>query len=194
MNNWPQHHKALCVGGMIGLALLALSLLGPALVVAAPLMLPPRPTPMPPSAALPAGGAIVLQVQGDLAAWPALWTLVEWQDEQGAWHPVEGWIGPLDTVTATGGEKGWGVPPDYFGQGPFRWAVYQQQGGDRLAESAVFSLPGQSGETTTVTVMLTPALLPASGGGWPMALWIGPGLVLLASGLLLRRCWATRCH
>ncbi len=193
MNHCLPDYKSLRFGGLMALGLLALSLLGPALVLAAPALLPPRPTPMPPAAALPAGGAIVLQVQGDLAAWPALWTLVEWQDEQGTWHPVEGWIGPLDTVTAAGGEKGWGIPPEHFGQGPFRWAVYGQQGGDRLAQSAAFLLPGQPGETTTVTVMLTPALLPATGGGWPLAWWVGPGLVLLASGLLLRRRASGEC-
>jgi len=189
MNHCRRNHTVLRLGGMIAVALLALSWLRPAL--AAPLLLPPRPTPMPPSAALPAGGAIVLQVQGDLAAWPALWTLVEWEDEQGAWHPVEGWVGPLDTVTATGGEKGWGIPPEHFGQGPFRWVIYTRQGGDRLVQSAAFLLPGQPGETTVVTMAVVAALLPASGGKMPGALWVGPGLVLLAGALLLRRRRAT---
>lgn len=189
MNHCRHNHTVLRIGGMIAVALLALSWLGPAL--AAPLLLPPRPTPMPPSATLPAGGAIVLQVQGDLAAWPALWTLVEWEDEHGAWHPVEGWVGPLDTVTATGGEKGWGIPPEYFGQGPFRWVIYTRQGGDRLMQSAAFLLPGQPGETTVVTMAVVAALLPASGGKMPGALWVGPGLVLLAGALLLRRRGAT---
>lgn len=186
MNHCLPDYKSLRLGGLMALGLLALSLLGPGLILAAPALLPPRPTPMPPAAALPAGGAIMLQVQGDVTAWPSLWTQVEWRDEAGAWYPVEGWVGPLDKTTASGGEKGWGVPPDHFGLGPFRWVLYERQGGERLMESTAFWLPGQARETVTVTVALNPPLLPATGGGW-LALGVGPGLVLLAGGLLLRR-------
>lgn len=158
----------------IGLVWLALSLLGSADLLAAPMALPPRPTPLPslpPTAVLSAVGRIVLEGEGDLSAWPELWTGVEWQDGEGAWHPVEGWFGPLDTVTATGGEKVWSVLPDHFGQGPFRWVLYAQRDGRRLVESAAFELPGQAQETVRVQVALMPPLLPTSGrigaiGGW----------------------------
>lgn len=170
--------------GMVGLLL---SLLGPGTLLAAPVALPPRPTPMPPAAALPAGGAIRLQVQGNMNAWPALWTAVEWRDEAGTWYPVEGWVGPLDTVTGTGGEKGWGVPPEHFGQGPFRWVVYERQGGEVLMASTAFWLPGQAREMVTVVMALNLPLLPVSGSEGRVALWSGPALMALAGGLLLHR-------
>lgn len=143
----------------IGLVWLALSLLGPADLLAEPMALPPRPTPLPPpTAVVPAMGHIVLEVEGDLGAWPELWTGVEWQDGEEAWHPVEGWRGSLDVVTATGGEKVWSVLPDHFGQGPFRWVLYARRSGGRLAESAAFCLPRQAQETVTVRMTLMPGL------------------------------------
>lgn len=110
--------------------------------------LPPRPVP---PLATPApklsAGAIELHVT---AAQTGLWTVVQWQDNLGDWHDVEGWQGTLDE----GDVKVWWVARADLGKGPFRWLV--TQGGELVATSEAFYLPGSAGETTRVSVSLAP--------------------------------------
>lgn len=83
----------------------------------------------------PAGGAITLHAY---PVEPEFWTVVQWQDVQGGWHDVEGWQRTFDQEN----QVAWWVAPGDLGKGPFRWAVYQSQGGQLLATSDPFYLPG----------------------------------------------------
>jgi hypothetical protein len=79
-----------------------------------------------------------------------LWTIVQWQDKPGAWHDVTGWQGDLDV----GYKKVWWVALADFDKGPFRWVIYQGQGGKMLATSEPFYLPHIANETILVEVTL----------------------------------------
>lgn len=77
-------------------------------------------------------------------------TIVQWQDKQGKWHNVDGWqqhAVPNQIVR-------WSVYPRDFGTGPFRWAVYSENGagGQLLATSVSFNLPCCYGNTLRVGV------------------------------------------
>jgi hypothetical protein len=153
----------------IGCALLVIATL-PAWVQAQPNDLPPRPvTPTPYPHEKPGTGA---GSAGQAGAWielhchlpaqslsiygPELWTAVQWQDTGGGWHGVEGWRGTLDEVVSGVGKKVWWVAERDFGTGPFRWSVRHGYGGELLAVSESFTLPGAAGETARVDVLLTP--------------------------------------
>ncbi|MFQ5614406.1 MAG: hypothetical protein ACE5H9_19970 [Anaerolineae bacterium] len=115
--------------------------------------LPPRNTitPTPPPGdddGPPLGAYIELSVPGAPAG---VWTGVQWQDANGDWQIVEGWQGTLDS-----GGKRWWVAPKDFATGPFRWTVFQGQGGPVLGSSQPFNLPGEAQTTTQVTVLLSP--------------------------------------
>jgi hypothetical protein len=119
-----------------------------------PTELPPRPpdaTPVPPSDDdeddEPIGAHIELHVEG---ASPHVWTVVQWQDSAGGWHDVEGWRGNFDE----GNRKVWWVAWADFGTGPFRWVVYQTEGGTLLATSESFMLPQSAAEWMTIQVSL----------------------------------------
>jgi len=76
------------------------------------------------------------------------WIAVQWGDGLGNWMTVPGWEGAADTVDATTGQlsKVWTVFPANYGQGPFRWAVFDKQGGTLVAFSAAFTLPITDGQ------------------------------------------------
>jgi hypothetical protein len=101
----------------------------------------------------PVGAYIVLYVPsapaGLLGAPDGAWTLVQWQDEAGNWHDVDGWQGTLDD----GGQRSWWLAADLFGKGPFRWLVYRGADGDRpIATSEAFFLPDSPGAKLQVKV------------------------------------------
>jgi hypothetical protein len=157
----------------VACALLVIAAL-PAWVQAEGYDLPPRPptaTPIPPEkpgngarSSEHAGAWIQLHfqppAQSPSLSWPELWTAVQWQDTGGRWHEVEGWRGTLDDAAndaANGvGSKVWWVAKRDLGTGPFRWIVRHEYGGDLLAGSESFYLPGTAGETLQVEVLLTP--------------------------------------
>ena len=161
--------KLIIVSSMV-CTLLALGLVvGPGLT--APSDLPPRPTPPTPTAEpIPApvvnGGKIILQTLfGDDWSstgmdWQDLYTVVQWQDEWGSWHDVNGWRGTLDKVYTSSdqvkGMKTWWVPSELLGDGLFRWQVYTSQHGGMLAQSTEFDLPELVGHSVIVKVELTP--------------------------------------
>ena len=91
---------------------------------------------------------IELHVSG---ATEGVWTAVQWQDSQGAWHNVENWQGPPDG----GGKIRWWVAEKDFGSGPFRWAVLAGPDGGALAASEPFHLPGP-GQSLRVGVSVDP--------------------------------------
>ena len=144
---------------IVGVSFLSL-LASPSLSIqAAPPLptLPPRATPTPTATPdttkrrdeKPVGASVMLQVQSPQSG---LWTIVQWQDNTGTWHDVEGWQGALDG----GNTKVWWVAEADFGKGPFRWVVYQNKGGKLLSESASFSLPDKANKTVQVEVTLKP--------------------------------------
>lgn len=109
--------------------------------------LPPRPT----ATAVPAqnpkikGAQIILQIEGELSS--EIWTIVQWQDAQNAWHDVSGWQGTLDADN----QKTWWVGEEHLGAGPFRWMVH----GDNFTElSDDFFLPDHASEKLVVIVTL----------------------------------------
>lgn len=158
----------ICVVVMIGSAgvLLLVALApGPALA------LPPRPTAQPTATPTPQPTPVMapLELRVEFPPdwpwasvhWQDLWTVVQWQDAQGAWHDVEGWQGTLDDVVsgeagAIMGCKGWWVAQADLGKGPFRWVVAQGKDRPALATSALFNLPGADGVGVTVQVTLVP--------------------------------------
>lgn len=163
---------------------LAIIVLVPSLVRAAPATLPPRPIAQPtaelpdrpnPEASpdavpvsLPTGGLIRLQLQlpsetlARVGSWQSLWTVVQWQDAEGSWHDVEGWQGTFDDFRAettqgiARGQKLWWVAPADLGTGPFRWLVQQEPDDEQLAVSAPFHLPDAGGTLLPVEIAITP--------------------------------------
>ena len=121
---------------------------------------PPAPRLRPVEDQAPGGASIELRARlapGFSATSAAkLWTVVQWQDSAGRWHAVEGWQGTPDQVAGDMATKTWWLPASLFGQGPFRWAVLDTLGGQRLGTSAEFSLPSQAGEEAVIEVTLTP--------------------------------------
>jgi hypothetical protein len=122
--------------------------------------LPPRPTPaITPTATLTPSPkpprpqpAPLLLSHIRLTVTPAqggLWTVVEWQGGDGAWHVVDGWQG-----TVQAGSKRWAVFERNFGEGPYRWVVYAAPGGVLLGVSAPFALPRSAGEELPVLVVV----------------------------------------
>jgi hypothetical protein len=143
-------------GALIVALIAGLSLRMPAPVAA----LPPRPTPaITPTATLtpsprpsrPQPAPLRLS-HIRLTVTPAqggLWTVVEWQGGDGAWHVVEGWQG-----TMQGGSKRWAVFERNFGEGPFRWVVTRAPDGEPLGISAPFYLPRQADIELPVVVTI----------------------------------------
>lgn len=120
--------------------------------------LPPRSTPVsttvPSITILPAtdGEQIQLRLANEVDEIPTeLWTTIEWRDTNtGDWHMVDGWQGNLDTPTT----QTWWVGDDMFGDGPFRWHLYESEGGNLLATSESFNLPTNLGLMVTINVTL----------------------------------------
>lgn len=104
------------------------------------------------------GGKVTLSVQFPQdwpwyeIDWHDLWTVVQWQDDYGNWHDVDGWQGGLDEVSEGIGQKAWWFGEDLLGQGPFRWLIYREQEGVLLAQSQAFYLPDQTGGALSVSM------------------------------------------
>lgn len=95
---------------------------------------PPRPPTITPFV----GTRVILSLEGNTSYSTAWWTVIQWQDESGAWHDVDGWQGTFDENR----QVVWWVGPEHFGSGPFRWVVYDSALRNRqLAISKAFSLP-----------------------------------------------------
>jgi len=116
--------------------------------------LPPRPTAVPPVQTVSSlgGEKIQLHLENDVDDIPSdLWTMIEWQDpNHGDWYAVDGWRGMLDTPTT----QEWWVGSDMFGEGPFRWQLYESKGGELLATSESFMLPTSEDLMVIVNVTL----------------------------------------
>ncbi len=113
------------------------------------------PTPTEPSPSrTPAGAVIKLHaiLAGCCGAGAPLPTVIQRQDDDGTWHDVDSWQGPLDE----NGEMQWWVSEEECGQGPFRWVVWDQCGCSVLAVSEPFHLPEQPGEVLVVEVRQQP--------------------------------------
>ncbi|MBN1136402.1 MAG: hypothetical protein JXM73_07440 [Anaerolineae bacterium] len=121
---------------------------------------PPLPEALPAESKTPDRALVILHIQFappfTAAAASQLWTTVQWQDSSGSWHAVEGWQGLPDQVVGSTATKAWWLSASLLGQGPFRWAVFENSTGQRLVTSAPFSLPSRAGETLEIEVMLTP--------------------------------------
>jgi hypothetical protein len=133
-------------------AAVALLVINPARLSAATGDLPPRPTAVPtatPESTPPApmGGSIRLTTDGPTAG---LWTAAQWQDGTGDWHTVAGWQGPFGPY----GFVGWWFSPRDVGTGPFRWLILAGPGGDVLAVSDPFDIPGHREATLQVHVTM----------------------------------------
>ena len=137
--------KMLLILGGLGILLL--------MTAFAPAALPPRPeaTPVPPTPTPAAAGAqIELAVSGGQGN---EWTKVQWLDAAAnQWRNVDGWGGSVDG----NGRVLWWVGEENLGRGPFRWQVFDEEGGDLLATSGRFFLPGRAGDLLEVTVSLAP--------------------------------------
>ncbi len=167
-----KNHKSLArpvITATIVCILLTAVLLPPA-AQAAPPALPPRPTPPSPTSQsrLYTAGFIELRFRTTpeeiwrVGHWQELWTAVQWQDILGKWHNVEGWQGTFDEFNhdedsnMCEGNKVWWVVQANFGKGPFRWVVYQSQGGKPLAQSESFYLSDSTGKALSVEVSHVP--------------------------------------
>jgi hypothetical protein len=99
--------------------------------------------------ACPASGCNASAITGKFTGLPATsWITVEWLDGNGVWEPVMGWQGLADFTDASGHlVKQFGVYRQNYGQGPFRWAIYNAPtGGSLLAVSPNFNLPAADGQ------------------------------------------------
>lgn len=81
---------------------------------------------------------------------PGLWTGVQWIDGTGNWHDVGGWQGTFNQPDYIS----WFVEKKDFAKGPFRWVVYQRQGGELLAMSQPFYLPANLNEVIRSEVII----------------------------------------
>jgi hypothetical protein len=145
----------------------AIALIAPAIVFAgfvsptSGTALPPRPTPAvtPIATPTPAPKLARKPVAAPLRlshirlivtpAQDGLWTVVEWQGADGAWHVVEGWQG-----TTQAGRKRWAVFERNFGEGPYRWVIYRAPDGEFLGTSAPFYLPNQADVELQVAIQI----------------------------------------
>ena len=135
---------------------LVIASLSPSLTLAAPPLpprpgsdLPPRPNPNRPLSTFDKSGAAegaYISLQPSAPA-VGLWTVVQWQDDLGRWHEVEGWQGTFD-----GDHKTWWVDVKDFKTGPFRWVVFQDQNGEPLMYSEPFYLPQSPFETVVIEI------------------------------------------
>jgi len=101
------------------------------------------------SLSCPPGGCNASAITGKFTGLPGnSWITVEWLDSRGAWEPVMGWQGQADFVDSSGKlVKQFGVFQANYGQGPFRWAIYNApNGGSLLAVSPNFNLPSANGQ------------------------------------------------
>jgi hypothetical protein len=117
------------------------------------------------SPVLAVGGRLQLHVQfsqdwpWDQWQWQDMWTVVQWSDGKGNWFDVTGWQGNLDTISQQDGWVGareWWAGADNLGKGPFRWLIYQKEGGKLLATSKPFYLPGMAGGTVIIEQPVSP--------------------------------------
>ena len=77
------------------------------------------------------------------------WTVVEWQGSNETWHQVDRWRG-----YTLNGRVRWFVRPADLGKGPFRWVVYEYDGGPLLVSSEQFHLPAVQAATARRQVSL----------------------------------------
>jgi hypothetical protein len=123
---------------------------------------------------------------GARAAPPGAWSVVQWQDDAGGWHAVEGWQGTIETP----GQKVWWVAHRDFGAGPFRWVLHARQGGPLLATSHPFYLPTAANETVSVVVSLGARPGTAAGQPAPAPTAAPPGSAWLpTTGAPLANAW-----
>lgn len=127
---------------------------------------PPRNTPGPPERETPTpttittaeapvidqpmGAYIRLQISPSNQVY---WTEIEWQDDLGSWHRVNGWKG-----NTTAGNVQWFVGPELFQAGPFRWLVFSEENGDFLVTTRQFCLPAYANEIMILAVNLNDEL------------------------------------
>ncbi len=140
---------------MIGLSgFLAVFILS-AFTTSVPTSVPPRVTLTPTPTAIPASTPIATAVPADSAAiylhtepsTTGLWTAVQWLDGD-EWRDVVGWQASLNES----GMVAWAVAPTNFGERPFRWLIYDRQGGKLIATSDPFALPDHEHQIIRVTV------------------------------------------
>jgi hypothetical protein len=120
------------------------------------------PTPVPSGPHYDVGTIVLCAVLPPAQAWVD----VQWQDGLGAWHSVPSWPGLLLPMIAPDRPGAvctlrWVVKSD-FGKGPFRWVVYDQQGGASWGVSASFYFPVYAGQWVWSEIPgLTPASVPS---------------------------------
>ncbi len=113
-----------------------------------------------PAPVVPVGGRLQLHAQfsadwpWEKMKWQDVWVSVQWADDKGNWFDVTGWQGTLDSISETEsgwvGVKEWWAGEEDLGTGPFRWLVYQKQGGPLLTVSDPFYLPTIPGSVVTI--------------------------------------------
>ncbi|MCB0036934.1 MAG: hypothetical protein KDE51_23040 [Anaerolineales bacterium] len=161
------------IGLMSGmLALFAMQINQP---TSADMSAPPRPT-LPPYeeetstttilSNVPSGAKLSLQVQysedwpWDTKHWQTVYVMVRWKDNFGNWHPVEGWYGNVDAIgqqdLAWVSNKDWWVGHDQLGTGPYKWFIYDGEGGRLVYESEEFYLPENDGDLMIIKTAITP--------------------------------------
>jgi hypothetical protein len=80
-----------------------------------------------------------------------LFSVVQWQDEVGNWHDIEGWRGAVSN-----GQTIWWVEQKDWSAGPYRWVVYEASAGaaHALATSWEFTLPAAQGEIRQISLQV----------------------------------------
>lgn len=174
---------------LVGLMGLGLALSNTQEVSASP-VLPPRFTPVP--GAPSSNGSDVSYITARIncgegceidSSWQPLYTVVQWQDNDGVWHDVQGWQSQLLVQEEKPAIQTWAVAPSHFGRGPFRWLILDHEMHEVLGVSTNFFLPQMSHTSVSVEInlMSSVALLPVTGDPqFPMTLAI-TGLLFISA-------------
>ncbi len=81
------------------------------------------------------------------------WVTVQWQNPaSGGWYSIDSWTGPFDESAY--GFIANGVDSANFGQGPFRWVLYDKKGGNVLGMSDPFYFPTGNGNWVWSSITL----------------------------------------
>ena len=117
--------------------------------------LPPRPIPPAQNPTTELKGAkIILSISlnSEAEVTENTWTQVQWQDNSGTWHNVDGWGGqPTYNHDSHNYEVEWWLDKGHFAAGPFRWKILASKSDSNFAHySDPFYLPSRSNTTTVI--------------------------------------------
>lgn len=101
------------------------------------------------------GSHVVLKVATNDAVSPSWWTVIQWQDNRGRFHDVEGWRSQLSAQR----RQRWWVASKDAETGLFRWQIYDSNTNYVIWTSQTFYLPAD-GQELTIEADITRSVIP----------------------------------